>query len=111
MTRKPSTIGPSSTRLVPTVPSSATVKTILLRLIGSNRAVRHQQRIVLAAEQPKPAEKSRRQEAILVVEDRAAANGAGLGIEHVVDKIHSAVMLVIGLVGEPHRDRILHIAG
>ena len=29
-TRNPSTIGPSSTRLVPTVPSSATVKTILL---------------------------------------------------------------------------------
>ena len=33
-----------------------------------------------------------------------------LRIDHVVDEIHPAVVLVVGLVGEPHRDRILHVA-
>ena len=79
----------------------------LARLIGRDRAVGHQQRLVLAAEQPQPAEEARGQQAILVLEDGAAADGAGLGIEHVVDEIHPALMLVVGLVREPHRDRVL----
>ena len=66
---------------------------------------------MLAAEQPQPAEEAGCEQSILVVEDGAAANGAGLRIEHVVDEIHPAVMLVLGLVREPHRDRVLHIAG
>ena len=45
----------------------------LVGLIGSNRAIRQQQRIVLTAEQAKPAEETRGQETVLVVEDRAAA--------------------------------------
>ena len=66
---------------------------------------------MLAAEQPKPAEISRGQKAILVVEDGAAANGAGLRIEHVVDEIHPPLMLVVALIREPNRDRVLDVAG
>ena len=69
----------------------------LARLIGRDRAVGHEQRVVLAAEQPQPSEEAGREQSILVVEDGAAADGAGLGIEHVVDEIHPAVMLVVGL--------------
>ena len=111
MTRKPSTIGPSSTSLVPTVPSSATVKTILLDWSDAIALSGIEQRLVLAAEQAQPPEEAGGQQAVLVVEDGAAADGAGLRIERVVDEIHPALMLVFGLVREPHRDRVLHVAG
>ena len=39
-----------------------------------------------------------------------AADGAGLRIEHVVDKIHPALMLEIALIREPNGDRVLDIA-
>ena len=67
---------------------------------------------MLATEQPKAlAEEPRRQETVLVVEDRAAADSPRFGVDHVVDKIHSAEMFVIGLIGETHCDGILHVAG
>src|SRR5262249_31513221 len=82
----------------------------LARLIRRDRTVRNEQRLVLAAEQAQPAEESRRQEPVLVVEYGAAANGAGLGIEHVVDEVHPPLVLELGLVGEAYRHRVLHVA-
>ena len=81
----------------------------LARLVGRDRTVGHQQRFVLAAEQPQPSEISRRQQAVLVLEDGASADGAGLRVERVVDEIHPALVLVVGLVSEPHGDRVLHV--
>src|SRR5262249_49190840 len=75
----------------------------LARLIGHDRAVRNEQRLMLAAEQAQSAEESWRQEPVLVVEYCAAANGAGLGIEHVVDEVHPPLVLELGLVGEAYR--------
>ena len=66
---------------------------------------------MLTAEQANPAEETRRQETVFVVEDRAAADSPRFGVDHVVDKIHSAEMFVIGLVGETHCDGILHVTG
>ena len=54
-----------------------TTNTILLRLVGDDRAVGNQQRVVLAAEELQPAEDAGRQELVLVVEHGAAADGAG----------------------------------
>ena len=78
----------------------------LVGLIGDNRAVGQKQRVMLAAEQSQPPEEPRRQKAVLVLEDRAAADGAGLGVDDVVDKVHPPDVLVFGLVGEPNRDWI-----
>ena len=61
----------------------------LARLIGRNRAVGNQQRVMGAAEQPQPPEEARGEKAILVVEDGAGSDGAGLGIDRVIDEIHS----------------------
>ncbi len=83
----------------------------LARLVGGDGGVRDEQRVAFAAEQPQPSEETRREQPVLVVEDGAAANGAGPCVEHVVDEVHVALMLEFGLVREPDRDRVLHVAG
>ena len=110
MTRRPSTIGPSSTRLVPTVPSSATVKTILLAwsdaiaLSGTSSASRSPPN---SRSRPKKPGVSRPSLLSKMARPRMVPV---LGLTHVVDEIHPALVLEIGLVGEPDRDRILHVA-
>ena len=66
---------------------------------------------MFAPKEPKATEVSGRQEAILVFEDRTTANGACPRIKDVVDKIHSALMVVFSLIRKPDRHRILNIAG
>ncbi len=82
----------------------------LVRLVRCDRIVGYQERRVLTAEQPQTAKETWRQQPILVVEHGAAADRAGLGIHHVVDEIHLAVVIVVALVREPYRNRVLHVA-
>ena len=64
----------------------------LLRLVGHHRGIRDQQRIERAAIEPQPPERAGRQEEVLVVEDRPAADRAGMRVDLVVDEIHDAAM-------------------
>ena len=62
-----------------------------------------------AAKQPQPPEEARSQKAILVVENGAAADGAGLRIYCVIDKVHAPHMGEFRLVGEAHSHGIRRV--
>ena len=81
----------------------------LAGLIGDDNQIRHQKRISLAAIKLHASEGARCQEVILVVEDRTPANGAGPGIELVIDKIHLALMFPLGLIRQTHPHRVRRI--
>ena len=53
-------------------------------------------------EQPQARKQPRREQPITVVEQRAAADGAGGGIQGVVHEDHHALVRIAALVGEPH---------
>ena len=110
MTRSPSAIPPNVTGLATTLLSASDRQHDLLRLIGHHCGIRDQQRIDWAAIEPQPPERARRQEQVLVVEHRAAADCAGMRVDLVVDEVHHATMRQFGLVGEAHRHRISDIA-
>ena len=63
-----------------------------------------------SAEQPQPPEEARGEKAVLIVEDGAAADGAGLGIDRVIDEIHSPHMREFRLVGEADGHGIRRVA-
>src|SRR5256886_14911335 len=72
-------------------------------LIGTDRAVVDEDRLVLMRpEQPQARKQPRREQPITVVEQRAAADGAGGGIQGVVHEDHHALVRIAALVGEPH---------
>src|SRR6266436_2286450 len=72
-------------------------------LIGADRAVVDEDRLVLMrSQQPQARKQPRREEAIAVVEQRAAADGARLGIEGVVHEYHDALVRIAVLIGESH---------
>ena len=57
-------------------------------------------------EQPQARKQPRREQPITVVEQRAAADGAGGGIQGVVHEDHHALVRIAALVGEPHLHRV-----
>ena len=83
----------------------------LARLIRRDHVVGYQEGFALAAVETQPPEKARRQQSVLVVEDGAPANRAGLRVDDVVDEIHPALMLEVGFVRETDRDGIRRVAG
>ena len=83
----------------------------LARLVGGDRRIRQQQRLVRrAADQPDAAELAGQDREILVRDHRAAAQRAGRDIEAVVEEIHLAVMRGLGLAGQRHLHRVRRIA-
>ena len=84
----------------------------LLRLVRSDRRIRHQDCVVLAAaRKPQPREQPRRQEPIGIGKDRPATHGPGVRIQAVVDEVHVALVAeAIFLVAQRDVHRILHIA-
>src|SRR6266513_5363650 len=76
-------------------------------LIGADRAVVDEDRLVLMrTEQPQARKQPRREQPITIVEQRAAADGAGGGIQGVVHEHHHALVRIAALVGEPHLHRV-----
>src|SRR2546429_3997580 len=74
-------------------------------LIGTDRAVVDEDRLVLMRpEQPQARKQPRREQPITVVEQRAAADGAGGGIQGVVPEDHHALVRIAALVGEPRSE-------
>src|SRR5437588_6036254 len=72
-------------------------------LIGADRAVVDEDRLMLMRpEQPQARKQPRREQPITVVEQRAAADGAGGGIQGVVHEDHLALVRIAALVGGPH---------
>ena len=75
----------------------------LARLVGRDRRIRQQQRLIRrAADQPDAAELAGQDREILVRDHRAAAQRAGRDIQAVVEEIHLAVMRRLGLAGQRH---------
>jgi hypothetical protein len=81
-----------------------------VRLVGHHGGIRDQQRIERAAVEPQPTERPRRQELILVLEDRPAADGPGVRADFIVDEVHDALVRPIGLIGELDAHRVGRIA-
>src|SRR5262249_2973738 len=84
---------------------------ISLILIGRDRAILDQDCFVLAAaEQLNPREEPGGEDALSVGEYRADANGAGRGVDLVVDEVDVALVRKSRFVGEPDAYRIRRVA-
>ena len=79
---------------------------IFARLLAADgRVGREQRRIRRRGRHPHAGEHAGREHAVRIVEQGADANGAGRAVDHVVDEIHAAFVLEVGLVDELERDR------
>ena len=83
----------------------------LARLVGRDRRIRQQQRLIgRGADQPHAAELSGQDGEIVVSDHRAAAQRAGRYVEPVVEEIHMPFMRGLGLASQRHLHRIGRIA-
>src|SRR5687767_8085313 len=81
------------------------------RLVAQDGAVGHEQRLELAgAEELQAAELPRCEETARIGDERAAADGAGRGVDPVVDEVHRADVRERWLVEEADADGIGRIA-
>ena len=96
----PSCMRPEHDRLGHDLVVGVDRKDDLARLVGDDRAVGNQNGVDLAGKQLDAPEHARRKQQVLVVDDGAAADGAGARVELVVDEIHLADVRPIVLVGE-----------
>ena len=83
----------------------------LARLVGGDRGIRNQQRLIgRAADQPDAAELAGQDREILVRDHGAAAQRAGRDIEAVVEEVDLALMRRLGLAGQRHLHRVRGVA-
>ena len=81
------------------------------RLLGADRGVRNQQRLVRRrARHAHAREHARREHAVGICEHSAAADRAGRAVDHVVDEVHAALVVEIALVDQLERDRDAGVA-
>ena len=106
MTRRSPTSWPSVTYFCRATFSPSTTQDEFARLLGADRGVGHQQRLIgRRAGHAHAPEHAGREQAVRIGEQRAAADRAGGAVDHVVDEVHAAVVREVVLVDQLQRDR------
>src|SRR5262245_43676843 len=73
-------------------------------LLGTDRDIRHEQRLIgRGARNANAGEHARREQAGGILEHGTATDRARGAIDHVVDEVHAATMAVVALVDQPQR--------